>query len=278
MDAFSIQWEWVKSAGGSMVRPGKPFLQNANEWKDIITMPDIDTWDWAGEAGKTKLDSRVSTMMTFINGFCFERLVSLMELAPAARAIIDDEQIDAIKALFAEFTDPGRKLVDTFCPYWPGLDGFTIHEKDPSGAEALRQKFYGAGHSSSDPRGTDTGCHIDLFVCDVADSVAVDELDSVSDAEFFSAEFRLLGEQPAHVDTGANDSQIACPGAQHLARTAAKIEHTGPQFQAQRLAESGELFRCERGMNAVTTFGDVENSWNVHCGKLLLAASGLSVQ
>jgi hypothetical protein len=127
-DVFGIQWEWVESAGGSMVRPGKPLLQNANEWKDKIKMPDIDTWDWAAEAEKTKLDTRVSTQMTVLNGFCFERLVSLMEFAPAAMAIIDDEQIDAIKALFAELTDLGCKLVDKFCTYWPGLDGFNIHD------------------------------------------------------------------------------------------------------------------------------------------------------
>ena len=92
----------------------------------------------------------------------------------------------------------------------------------------------------------------------------MDELDSIGDAEFFSAEFRLLGEQLAHVDTGAADSVIACPGAQHLARTAAEVEHTGPRFQAQRRAESGELFGCEWIMDAVSTFGDVEDPWNVH--------------
>ena len=64
------------------------------------------------------------------------------------------------------------------------------------------------------------------------------------DAEFRSAAFRLLGEKRAHVDAEAADFIIARPGAQHLARTAAKIEHTGPRFQAQRLAESDELFGC----------------------------------
>jgi hypothetical protein len=56
----------------------------------------------------------------------------------------------------------------------------------------------------------------------------MDELDLIGDAEFFSAEFRLLGEQLAHVDAGADDSVIACPGAQHLPRTAAEVEHSGP--------------------------------------------------
>ncbi len=127
-------------------------------------------------------------------------------------------------------------------------------EDDPSAAEALRQKFDGADDSPADPRGAETGCHTDLFVGYVAGSVAVDELDSVGDTEFFSAAFRLLGEQLAHVDTGANDSVIACPGAQHLARAAAEVEDTGPRFQAQRRAESSEFFGCERVVDAMSSF------------------------
>jgi hypothetical protein len=95
----------------------------------------------------------------------------------------------------------------------------------------------------------------------------MDEGDPIGHAEFFSAEFRLLGEQAAHVDAGADDPVIACPGAQHLPRTAAEVEHSGRCFQTQRRAESGELFGCKRVVDAVSTFGDVEDPWNVHCGK-----------
>ena len=95
----------------------------------------------------------------------------------------------------------------------------------------------------------------------------MDELDLIGDPEFFSAESRLLGEQLAHVDAGADDSVVACPGAQHLPRTAAEVEHSGPRFQTQRRAESGELFGCDRVMDAVSTFRDAENPWNIHCEK-----------
>ncbi|NLO48273.1 MAG: methyltransferase [Clostridiales bacterium] len=127
-DAFGIKWEWVESAGGSIVHPGKPFMENANEWKDKIIIPDIDAWDWEAEAQKTKLDCRVSTTMSFVNGFWFERLVSFMDFAPAAMALIDDDQKNAVKSLFAEMTDLACKLVDKFCAYWPALDGFNIHD------------------------------------------------------------------------------------------------------------------------------------------------------
>ncbi len=95
----------------------------------------------------------------------------------------------------------------------------------------------------------------------------MDKLDLIGDAEFYSTKFRLLGEQLAHVDTGADDAVSACPGTQHLPRTAAEVEHSGPRFQTQCRAESGELFRCDRVVDAVSTLSDVEYPWDVHCGK-----------
>ncbi|MDR0859128.1 MAG: methyltransferase, partial [Oscillospiraceae bacterium] len=128
VDAFGIEWEWVESAGGSIVHPGEPFLADANEWKDKIKIPDIDAWDWAAEAEKTKLDQRVSNQVSFVNGFWFERLISFMDFAPAAMALLDDDQIPAVHELFAAMTELGCKLVDKFCEYWPALDGFNIHD------------------------------------------------------------------------------------------------------------------------------------------------------
>ena len=71
----------------------------------------------------------------------------------------------------------------------------------------------------------------------------MDKLDLIGDAEFYSTEFRLLGEQLAHVDASADDAVIACPGAQHFPRTAAEVEHSGPRFQAQAPRESARAFR-----------------------------------
>ena len=60
----------------------------------------------------------------------------------------------------------------------------------------------------------------------VARSIAMDELDSISNAEFYSTVFRLFGEQLAHIDAGADDAVIACPGAQHLVITSYSIHYT----------------------------------------------------
>jgi len=127
-DAFGIHWEYVEQVHGSIVRPGAPLLSDVNEWREKVIFPDIDAWDWAAEAEATKIDTRRSTQISFVNGFWFERLISFMDFLPAAMALIDEDQIDAIRDLFEASTSFAIKLVDKFCEYWPALDGFNIHD------------------------------------------------------------------------------------------------------------------------------------------------------
>ena len=127
-DVFGIEWEYIPAAGGSIVRPGDPYMEDVNEWKDKIIIPDIDKWDWAAAAAESQPDRRLSNELSFVNGFWFERLISFMDFAPAALALIDDDQKDAIHELFAAMTDLGIKLVDKFVEYWPTIDGFNVHD------------------------------------------------------------------------------------------------------------------------------------------------------
>jgi hypothetical protein len=85
------------------------------------------------------------------------------------------------------------------------------------------------------------------------------ELDLVRDMEFFCAAFRLLGEQRAHVDTRAHDAVIACPDVWHLARAAAEVEDTGPRLKEQCRAERSEFYGCERVVDAMSAFSNVED-------------------
>jgi hypothetical protein len=147
IDAFGIEWVWVESAGGSIVRPGEPLLKDANEWKDKIKFPDIDKWDWKAAAAESKIDLKNSSVMSFVNGFWFERLISFMDFAPAAIALLDEDQQDAVKSLFEASTDFAIKAVDKFCEYWPALDGINIHDdwgaqKDAFFSEAVAREFF----------------------------------------------------------------------------------------------------------------------------------------
>ena len=127
-DAFGIEWEYVPTAGGSMVRPGAPFMADANEWKDKIKFPNIDEWDWAAELENVTLNPRLSIQTSLVNGYWFERLVSFMDFGPAVMALIDEDQKDAVKSLFEAMTEFAMKVVDKFIEYWPEMDGFNVHD------------------------------------------------------------------------------------------------------------------------------------------------------
>ena len=59
-DMFGIEWVYVPVAGGSMVKPGNPLLKDANEWKEKLVWPDIDSWDWESSAKNINLSSSIS--------------------------------------------------------------------------------------------------------------------------------------------------------------------------------------------------------------------------
>ena len=146
-DVFGIEWEWVPAVGGSIVRPGEPMLSDVREWKDKIHFPDLDKFDWKEEAKKVKIDGRFAYQLSLVNGFWFERLISFMDFAPAAMALIDEEQQDAVKELFQATTDFACKLVDKLCETWPMLDGFNIHDdwgaqKAPFFSEDVAYEFF----------------------------------------------------------------------------------------------------------------------------------------
>jgi len=127
-DIFGIRWRFVPDAGGSIVEPGAPLLDDVNHWRDVIKLPDIDAWDWESAAKEKPIDTRFPALFSFINGFWFERLISFMDFMPAAMALIDEEQTDAIKDLFGEMTDLGCRIVDKLCEYMPALDLIEIHD------------------------------------------------------------------------------------------------------------------------------------------------------
>lgn len=128
-DMFGMIWEYVPVAGGSMIRPGKPLMEDFNEWPDRIVWPDIEAWDWEGSARANTpyLDDGKFNVCWFMTGW-YERLITFMEFENAAVAMIDEDQKDAIKAFFDKATDLYIRIFDKFCTHFPGLDGFCIHD------------------------------------------------------------------------------------------------------------------------------------------------------
>ncbi len=128
-DMFGLDWEYIPTVGGSIVRPGKPFLSDANEWYDKLKWPDINSWDWKGSyeinKGYLKKGRFVSTWL--FTGW-FERLISFMDFEAAILAMVDEEQVDAVKELFFRLTDLYIKIADKLLEDYPEIDCFYIHD------------------------------------------------------------------------------------------------------------------------------------------------------
>jgi hypothetical protein len=128
-DMFGIEWEFVPQAGGSMVRPGKPFIADANEIKDKLVWPDIEKWEWeeCAKANKDYLSKTKFNVAWFLNGW-YERLISLMDFEGAVVAMIDEDQKDAVKEFFDKLSDLYIRIFDKYLTWFPQIDGFCIHD------------------------------------------------------------------------------------------------------------------------------------------------------
>ena len=127
-DMFGTEWIFMPQAGGSMVRPGSPRFTNANEWRDVITIPDVDSFDWetSAQVNSRLRNSGRAFQATIMTGL-FERLISFMDFENAAIALVDDEQQDAVHDLFSELADFNIRLIDKHIEHY-GIDGVNFHD------------------------------------------------------------------------------------------------------------------------------------------------------
>ncbi len=147
IDVFGAQWKFVPSAGGSITVAGQPVFEDANDWKEKVKMPDVESWDWENDLKDVDSNPRFAQIFTFVNGFWFERLISLMDFDNAAMALIDEEQQDAVYEFFEATTEVAIKLVDLICKYAPSIDGFNIHDdwgaqRSPFFSEEVARKLF----------------------------------------------------------------------------------------------------------------------------------------
>jgi len=117
-DMFGTEWVYVPVTGGSMVKPGNPRFTDANEWKNVIEIPNPDEWNWAAEAESVKelVDDRRLIKSTIPTGL-FERLISFMDFSNALLAIIDEDQKEAVHELFDTLCGVYEKVIDNMIKY-----------------------------------------------------------------------------------------------------------------------------------------------------------------
>lgn len=114
-----------------MIEPGKPLLEDMNEWKEKVVWPDINSWDWKGQRKTSELFLQANRELAItpwiFSGF-FERMITLLDFENALIALIDEEQKNAVHEFLDQLADLYIALVDKYVEYFPEIDGFTIHD------------------------------------------------------------------------------------------------------------------------------------------------------
>ena len=132
-DMFGVEWEYVPVVGGSTTRPGNPLLTDANDWPQKVVFPTkevIDSWDWEGCRKRSDTLMREKDMWEIVicTGF-YERLISFMDFEGAAVAMIDEDQEDAIKALYDKLSDLYILLIDKYLEvFGRKIDAVCLHD------------------------------------------------------------------------------------------------------------------------------------------------------
>ena len=139
IDGWGVEWIFVDVAGGAMVKPGNPKVKDIAEWEKCVTVPDPDSWDWAGSAERQMKDLADPTLLHGVTfGSClFERLIAVMDFENAALALIDDDQKEDVHRFFRAVTDSRKKYYYN-CKKWFNVD--VVNFNDDWGSQ--RAEFF----------------------------------------------------------------------------------------------------------------------------------------
>ena len=106
-DMFGVEWEYVPTAGGSMVRGGAPKIPDITEWEKYVTFPNLDEiidWKTISERNKDYGSPRKALSVQILNGL-FERLISFMDMSGALVALVDEDEQEGVHRLFDKLCD-----------------------------------------------------------------------------------------------------------------------------------------------------------------------------
>lgn len=127
-DMFGIDWVYVPQVGGSTVRPGKPAVEDIQHWRDIIHAPDVSKWQWEEASARLKpyYSSSRANKTTIFSGL-FERLISFMDFADAAVALIDEDQKPYVHEIFDMLVGIYEEMLE-FLRKYLSIDVVTFHD------------------------------------------------------------------------------------------------------------------------------------------------------
>lgn len=125
-DLLGVEWLYQAAVGGSMETA--PLFEDIEDWEEKVVFPELEAMDWEAcareNADYLKSDKLIAT--TLYTGY-FERLISFVGFENAAMALIDEEQQEAVSALFDKLTDFYIRYIKLLRKHF-GVDIVEIHD------------------------------------------------------------------------------------------------------------------------------------------------------
>lgn len=129
-DMFGIDWEYVPTVGGSMVKPGNPLLKNLHDWENFVSFPNIESWDWEGSAVMNNdwLENSGKFVQFWIFTGLFERMISWMDFENAALMLVDEDYEDDVHNVLDKLADLYCDIICHVRKFFPAVDSIYFHD------------------------------------------------------------------------------------------------------------------------------------------------------
>ena len=125
-DWFDTDWLFVPATGGSMTAPGSPKFVDMNDWRDVVSIPNLDDlpWEGFGERNREYLDTTQYNQLG-VSCLLFERMMALMDVENAVVALIDEDQREAMHDFLNEVADFVIDYINRVCDSC-NIDGVVV--------------------------------------------------------------------------------------------------------------------------------------------------------
>lgn len=118
VDCFGISWDYEPGAEGPMITKGTKRLTDMEDWRDQLTIPNCEDWDWEKCAAKDTANwdrkNKISSVI-MINGL-FEQLHSLTGFEDALCYLITDQE--AVEDFLDALTDFRIRQIQLIAKYY----------------------------------------------------------------------------------------------------------------------------------------------------------------
>jgi len=127
-DMFGVQWVYVPTAGGPMLKPGTKYLDDIVNWETGVKFPELAKYDWETPAKAFKENGFKPNKALHVNigQGCTERIIALLG-GYTDGLVAFAEEPEAVSAFFARFIDFTIDYVDRICSRYP-VDMITYHD------------------------------------------------------------------------------------------------------------------------------------------------------